>query len=313
MLSAVDPSSRYESLENHILRKRGPPTSSVSGFDVSARQRVEPPNSQIPGLRNPIPTSSARPGKMTNQHIPYTRIMHVFPNTGNILINQMVEQTQVVFVHRKVHQGLGTNKMGKICTINMLNQVLADHSVDNRGRTTMTADNTASEFSKQFLTWEERWSACTEVQNWVPDGVCLTAEHQHERPYSNIGNDNSNNSEAFNIVVQGPVLCEKASMKMGLLDVVYVCLFATMNPAKNGNLAFWSFQWELHSRTDLRIMRKKNPSKLDSIVSKFKIGKVLDVLATRDLANVNVCIEEELSTKTKNWLNTGDFVNPNDI
>jgi len=288
MLSSVTPSDRYESLENHILRKRSRPTSSVSGFDVSARQPVRIPNTNIPGIRNPIPASSARPGKMTNQNIPYLRLMHVFPNGSNTLVNQTIQQTEIVFVNRNVYMGVSTNRTSKICNIAQMNAALADHSMPHSlGKSTMPLIPypTPPKFGDTALTWEERWAMCSEVQSWLPDGVVLTAEHQHEQPY-NIGNDNSNSGEAFNVVVQGPVLCEKADMILGTLDIVFLCLLATPNAAKGTDPAFWTFQWRLQTHADLL--------DADDIACAFKIGKVLDTFPKKNKVTLNVCIEEIL-------------------
>lgn len=296
MLSYVAPSDRVESLENHILRRAGPPTN-VGGFDASARQPSNFANlTSLPGPKAPLRASSARPGKMTNQHIPYVRIMQVFPSGLNPVVNQDVTQGQVVFVNRKVHEGVGTNRTSKMCNVDQMNAVLDDHSERNRGKTFMSEDD-QSPYTDPFLTWEERWKACSEVQSWLPDGVVLTAEHQHERPYQNVGSVNSNPGEGFNVVVQGPVACARRDMKFTFLDVVHLCLFRTEHAGDGtpNRKPYISFRWELLSRSDIDRMRdtEKGKERLNRMASQWKIGKVLDPLASPDDCTVNVCIEEE--------------------
>ena len=298
-IAPIAPSNRIESLENHILKRKAPPTSSVDGFDVSARQGVDLGRfREVPGPKIPMPASSARPGKMTNQHIPYPRVMFVFPDGPNPIVNQMVTQGEIVFVNRFVHEGVSSNRTSKICSIDQMNAVLDNHSEENRGRTFVdlgtNVGNTANMFDYS-LTWGERWVSCSEVAAWLPDGVVLTAEHQHERPYQNVGSVNSNPGEAYNVVVQGPVLCKKKDMKFSYLDVVYLCLFGTEHAEIPGKKEkYRSFRWETKTMTQLEQMRdtKEGKERLQTLICRFKVGKVLDANATREECNLNVCIEE---------------------
>tara|TARA_Y100000817_G_scaffold167150_1_gene130720 strand:+ start:2643 stop:3890 length:1248 start_codon:yes stop_codon:yes gene_type:complete len=77
MLQAVtEPARDYEGLQNYILggRKRSAPPAAVPSQRAQSARLDSKPGAQ-PKSRQPIPTSSQRPGKQTNQKIPYARMM----------------------------------------------------------------------------------------------------------------------------------------------------------------------------------------------------------------------------------------------
>ena len=106
MLAAVaSEASSYEGLRNYIVGG-GRPTD-VRSFDSNGvRQPMGLPNGLVPGVQQPIPTSSARPGKMTNQRIVYSRVQTQFPRDCGAIDLIPVNEGDVVFVHR--HDGKNT-------------------------------------------------------------------------------------------------------------------------------------------------------------------------------------------------------------
>lgn len=74
MLAAVETQNdRYEGLRDYILSNKRPPPF-VSAPNSRPRLENEPGN-PIPGVQGKIPTSSQRPGKRTNETIPYGRMV----------------------------------------------------------------------------------------------------------------------------------------------------------------------------------------------------------------------------------------------
>lgn len=132
MIAAVGSDSAYfEGLQNYIVGG-GRPTG-VPSFDVSARQPVGTPTAAIPTPNGKIPTSSARPGKMTNQRITYARLVTKIPTDGapGAQINPHdVQEGDIVFVHRYdgMYAGHDVNKPTRVATIAQLNAALRDYS-----------------------------------------------------------------------------------------------------------------------------------------------------------------------------------------
>ena len=72
------------------------------------RQAMGLPNGIVPGVQNPIPTSTARPGKQTNQRVVYTRVQNQFHKECGSVARVPVMEGDVVFVFRQD----GTNTAG---------------------------------------------------------------------------------------------------------------------------------------------------------------------------------------------------------
>lgn len=267
MLAAVAPDSRYENLRDYIITNGGGgrPTA-VRGFDQSARQPVQLPTGTLPGVKTPIPTSSARPGKATNQRIPYARLCFNFPTTGNPLMKQEVQEGDITFVHRPNNvngtfslPGHGPNRSSTIGNIAQLNAMLANHAAQNRGDLTM--DPADSPFGvPRAATWSERWAQCTALGRWTPDGVVISSEHEHGTPIPLVGGMASNPGDLWNICVQGPTHMKNNYVSptslalsyteqnidsgMRVLDKVFVGLFAQENRDAAGTNQFYSFYWK---------------------------------------------------------------------
>lgn len=266
MLAAVAPSDRFENLRNYVIGNGsgGRPTA-VRGFDQNARQPVTPPTGALPGVKTPIPTSSSRPGKATNQRIPYSRLSFNFPTTGNPLIKQTMQEGDISFVHRPnntndVHSlpGHGANRASTIGNIFQLNIMLSNHDAGNRGNLTMDPRN--SPFGKPNApTWSEKWENCTAIGRWSPDGVIIGTEHQHGTSMPLVGTENSSPGDLWNICVQGPTPLKNNFVSptqlaisyteqnidggIRVMDKVFVGLFAQENRNDVGINQFYSFYW----------------------------------------------------------------------
>lgn len=144
MLAAVNQNAAgYEGLQNYIIGG-GKPTA-VKAFHADARQPAGLPGTALPGAPTPIPTSSAHPGKQTNQRITYARLMTKFPNTDRGGYDtEDLREGDVVFVHRYdgMYSGYDTNKPTSVATVAQLNDLLRDASPTSGngvGYTTMPA------------------------------------------------------------------------------------------------------------------------------------------------------------------------------
>lgn len=123
MLAAVSyDNDRFEGLRDYIVgNKRAPPN--VPG--ASSKPRLEArPGSDVPGPRSKIPTSSQRPGKQTNQHIVYGRV--VFTDFHASAANPSdIFPGDVVLVHKtKFALGHDTNRATKTASFRQINAVL---------------------------------------------------------------------------------------------------------------------------------------------------------------------------------------------
>lgn len=114
----IQESRNFEGLRDYLFTgKRG-------AFDVprpSSKPRLDTkPGEQVPS-RNPIPNSSQRPGKRTNDVIPYSRMIHSVP--GIDLTD--IFPGDVVFVHRTSNStGTNHNRTNKIMSIRQINDEL---------------------------------------------------------------------------------------------------------------------------------------------------------------------------------------------
>jgi len=323
LTDSVSPNDRYENLRNYITRARRP--TEVSGFNQSARQPVALPTDALPGVKRPIPNSSSRPGKMTNQRIPYARISFNFKLLGNPYIDHQIQEGDISFVHRPTNShgrncipGHGPNRASTIGNIVQINAMLNDHRPESRGEYTMSATNSNATNSKgekivpskygtldTDIAWTERWSECKAIGRWTPDGVVIGSEHQHGSPFPLTGNTASNAGELWNICVQGPTPVKNVQVLDPVrshetpntdpgargLDKVFIGLFAKTHYNNFGMAEFYSFQWiPLTSRQLLNGEITFDDEQ--TIVSVWKIGTVMDSRLTRERMQVNVCIEE---------------------
>ena len=129
MIAAVTrDASGFEGLNNYRIGG-GRPTA-AQAFDANARQPAGRPGTALPGAPDPIPTSSAHPGKQTNQRIPYARLATKFPMhaTGG-LHPEYIQEGDVVFAHRfdGMYSGHDTNKATRMATIAQLNAMLMSY------------------------------------------------------------------------------------------------------------------------------------------------------------------------------------------
>ena len=154
MLSAVgSDGGGFEGLAGY-LATAGTPTG-VPGFDVSKRQPVGQPNGRIPGPLGSIPTSSARPGKMTNQRIVYPRLVTKFssPADGG-LDPERIGEGDIVFVHRYdgINAGYDVNRPTCMATLAQLNAVFKNFNPNEKADVDRgTIDRTSADEGILFM------------------------------------------------------------------------------------------------------------------------------------------------------------------
>jgi len=123
MLSAVSvENDRFEGLRDYIIGNKRPPPQ-VPG--ASSRPRLEAkPGSEVPGPRGKIPTSSQRPGKQTNQHIVYARVVFSDFHTSAASPSDIFPG-DVVLVHKSKNAlGHDTNRPSKVASFRQINAIL---------------------------------------------------------------------------------------------------------------------------------------------------------------------------------------------
>lgn len=134
MLSAVTSDAPdFEGLRDYVISAARP--TAVKGFDANARQPMQKPTDQVPGPLGPIPTSSARPGKQTNQRITYARNCISAPSFGEEAFDPThIHEGDVVFVNRYVgkHSGHDVNRPSGVCTLSQLNAALQNYNYPAR-------------------------------------------------------------------------------------------------------------------------------------------------------------------------------------
>lgn len=120
----------YEGLRNYIIGGGGRPTA-VQAFDASARQPMGAPGSALPGAPGTIASSSAHPGKQTNQRITYARLTTKFPYPATDGFDpEAIYEGDIVFVHRYdgMNTGYDVNKPTRMATIAQLNAILKTYN-----------------------------------------------------------------------------------------------------------------------------------------------------------------------------------------
>ena len=279
-----------EGLRNYLLGNRGRPVD-VSAFDQSGvRQTLSLPNGAVPGVQNPIPTSSARPGKMTNQRIVYSRVQTAFSKSCGAIDLTPVREGDAVFVHRQdglTSVGNDTNRTSRVATLMQLNGVLGSYSgPDDVGSIVMPlTDPAGNVLSPRGLTEDDyvaervavgilaadalrewnsgnfdrvayRWKHCTWLAQWTPDGILASNEHDCVM-------DNSNPGEVYNIAIGGPTLMRNAPAGdfpqhfddgLRALDKVFIGLIGTEKRDGDdgaGNPSYWTFRYKLFTSRQL--------------------------------------------------------------
>lgn len=267
MIAAVAPNPAYENLRDYVIANGGGgrPTA-VRAFDQSARQAVNIPTGALPGVKAPIPTSSARPGKQTNQRIPYARISFSFPSTPAVpLESQILREGDISFVHRPTNAngnfslpGHGPNRASTCGNIAQMNAMLTNIDPANLGDTYMSAIH--SPFGIPGRPWAERWQQCRAIGRWTPDGVIISSEHEHGTPEPMVGTPNSNPGDLWNICIQGPTPLKNSYVSpfdlsnkfkeqnidngSRVMDKVFMGLFARENRDAAGVNEYYTFYWK---------------------------------------------------------------------
>lgn len=123
MLSVVESdNSRYEGLRDYITGNKRPPPF-VSAPNSNPRLATKP-GDPVPGVTGRIPVSSQRPGKRTNETVPYARIVFTdFPDSpadpSDILPGD------IVMLHKTSNSlGHDSNRASKCATWRQINSVL---------------------------------------------------------------------------------------------------------------------------------------------------------------------------------------------
>lgn len=329
MIAAVNPSTRYENLRDYVITNGngGRPTG-VRGFDQSARQPVDLPTGALPGVKNPIPTSSARPGKATNQRIPYGRLCFNFPTTGHPLMKQEMQEGDISFVHRPTNSngkyslpGHGPNRASTIGNIFQMNAMLSNHDPDDRGIVTMAATKPDPANPGQAIatnprgnpdaeTWTERWADCSILGRWTPDGIIIGSEHQHGTPIPLTGSMESNPGDLWNICIQGPTPMKNSHVALTdfsyayaeqhidsgprVLDKIFVGLYATTHRYNAGQESYYSYSWKPFTSRQALNGADDHFKDVDDkiVVAVWRIGTIMDPMLAKGRMQVNVCVEE---------------------
>jgi len=280
-----------------------------AGAARSVRQRVEPPNGQIPSGTNPLPTSSARPNRGSNQKIVYTRVtehmssMHA-ANTGASLAPDTVAEGDIVFVHKGEGLGRGTDRLSRVASIAQINAMLSDHRPSQRGRTTSkTLLLRRRKFPNiSFLApWAKTFQeGCSLLAEWRPDGVVATNERSHgildRNTHPLVGSETSGLTpgEAFNVCVGGVTAVNlKAGKPIACLDNILLKLIATKKTAEDGD--FYAYHYEIETCCDVEPSKEQEGR---SLAAYFVLGKIVDTNAANNRVTLNVAIcEREKWTK----------------
>ena len=331
LLSTVQGALGYENLGGGYRQ----PTSSITSIpsrDGGVRQPLALPNGAVPGVTGALRTSTARPGKMTNQRIVYARVQTQFPKECGHIERIPCMEGDVVFVHRMDGMNTASQPMGndtarasRIASLTQLNEMLKRGNANTTGEITMAPNEDPRGLTppadSQNPVWD-RWVNCKALGRWTPDGVLASKEHDCVM-------DNSNPGEAFNVTVGGPTLTRNSDRGdypqhfddgVRVLDKLFVGLIAKENRAGEdgrGANQFFSFEYKLFTSRQLawaplalqtiqlRDMERNAPggnNKLGPTVDEFarmvqvwRIGSILDNKAGMmpyRCATVNVVLEE---------------------
>lgn len=285
LLSTVTEALGYENLGGGYKQPTSQITSIPSRDGSGVRQPLNLPTGIVPGVQNPIPTSTARPGKQTNQRIVYTRVQTQFHKDGcGHVASVPTMEGDVVFVHRQdgtnspgVNSGADTARTSRIASVTQLNEMLKSGNVNTNGELTMAArinleSDPAAPDRWRYLdprgedpspdsenpTWE-RWVNCKALARWTPDGVLAGNEHDCVM-------DNSNPGEAFNVAIGGPTLTRNSATGdypqhfddgVRVLDKLFVGLIGTEHRQYDeltdtyGGVEYFSYQYKLFTSRQL--------------------------------------------------------------
>lgn len=283
ILSTVTGALGYENLGGGYKQPTSRITSVPSRDGNGVRQAMGLPNGIVPGVQNPIPTSTARPGKQTNQRVVYTRVQNQFHKECGSVARVPVMEGDVVFVFRQdgtntagLNSGHDVSRTSRIASILQLNKMLESGRVD--GEITMPArpiigvdgagnprygpplDPRGVEPPADSLNpvWD-RWVHCRTLARWTPDGVLASKEHDCVMDASNPG-------EAYNVTIGGPTLMRNAAHGefpqhfddgVRTLDKVFVGLIATEHRAYDqandvyGEVEYFSYSYKLFTSRQL--------------------------------------------------------------
>ena len=269
----------YKQSTNRITNVPG----SAGGNGV--RQPLGLPNGAVPGVQNPIPTSTARPGKQTNQRITYARVQTAFDKGPSNISRMPVMEGDVVFVFR--HDGTNTpgvvsgrdvGRTSRVASVAQLNAMFASGNSNTTGELTMSGDRNPRGLTRdEWLQTEwdgdaalgeavydsnpewHRWKFAQTLARWAPDGVLASKEHD-------VVMDVSNPGEAYNVAIGGPTLARNSAHGefvqhiddgMRVLDKVFCGLIATEHRAYDANnntygkVDYYSYEYKLFTSRQL--------------------------------------------------------------
>jgi|TARA_B110000902_G_scaffold34561_1_gene36733 hypothetical protein len=312
MLAAVDPNANttnYENLGGYLANLAAP--TAIRTTKPNVRQPLARPTDQIPGAKTKMPTSSARPGKGTNQRMLYTRVQTVFDERFGPVDAAPIEEGDIVFVHRgdgSVTRGHDTARTSRVASLAQLNRVLSSHGGDKsaEGELFMSAQHNPAgdqDYDKKSTSdfAAHRWKNCKFLANWVPDGILASKEREGT-------NFESNPGAALNIAVGGPTLVRNSDVGSPqhiddgarTLEKVFVGLFATENSDDPEN-KFFSYLYKTF--TTRQLLLSSHLEEFQNVVQVWRIGSVLDTRSgnlTYRCLTMNIVIEEwatELNSK----------------
>ena len=288
-------SPAFEGLRNYIVGGGGRPVD-VRAFDQrGVRQSMSLPNGAVPDVQNQIPTSSARPFKMTNQRIVYARVQTAFAKSCGSIDRTPVREGDAVFVHRcdaVSAVGHDTNKTSRVATLVQLNNILNSYSGAPGGDSDIVMpihDGAGNPYNPRGKDRDDyvrergvapgiaeqewdggmidrvryRWEHCRSLGQWTPDGILASTEHECVMDHSNPG-------EVYNIAIGGPTLMRNAAAGdfpqhfddgARTLDKVFIGLIATEVRDKDGKGVplHWSFKYKLFTSRQLMWSELGNP------------------------------------------------------
>ena len=286
LLETVTQSLGYENLGGGYKQPTSRITSVPSREANGVRQALGLPNGPVPGAQNPIPTSTARPGKQTNQRIVYTRVQNQFDQGCSNIARISVMEGDVVFVFRQdgtntpgINSGHDVGRTSRIASMAQLNQIFDRGNVHTTGELTMggsqnprglTEDEWVNEERTQYAdraaakaafnsnpVWH-RWKHARTLARWTPDGVLASKEHDCVSDVTNPG-------EAFNVTVGGPTLTRNSAHGefpqhfgdgVRLLDKLFIGLIASEHrvvdaSGEYGKVVYFSYTYKLFTSRQL--------------------------------------------------------------
>jgi hypothetical protein len=313
-----------EGLQNYILGgKRGAPTDVPKQLAPSQRLANDVPIEQ-PKAPSTIPSSSARPGKRTNDRIPYARYALASATHGKRL--GTIRAGELVFVHKTSNSlGHGTNRCTHVATVGALNAMLA---TPKHGATSFEAGKSLDAMRDRIVAARAEngiymdppltiddiipafdWPALTTLEEFTLDGVAINTDPgEHDAAALGIAND-----LLVNVAIAGPTPCRNVQIGNGdvngaqifdltrnvnVLDDLYVGLFAKYIFDENtGALARIAYEYELFG-SQTYASATAMPSDTERPAMAWRVGRVMDKRLVGDFGDrnhhvlVNVCVEQ---------------------